>query len=97
MSPQPLGAEAHALPRLRWRRNLVGSRVLVTGASSGVGRAVALELARRGARVLATGLSSSSAPLVSHVSACAFQTWPSPLTRSLIRTEPMVVATLMIG
>ncbi len=55
MSPQPLGAEAHALPRLRWRRNLVGSRVLVTGASSGVGRAVALELARRGARVLATG------------------------------------------
>lgn len=55
MSPQPLGAEAHALPWPRWRRNLVGSRALVTGASSGVGRAVALELARRGARVLATG------------------------------------------
>ena len=55
MSPQPLGAESHALPWLRWRRNLVGSRALVTGASSGVGRAVALELARRGARVLATG------------------------------------------
>ncbi len=55
MSPQPLAAEAHTLPWLRWRRNLVGSRVLVTGASSGVGRAVALELARRGARVLATG------------------------------------------
>jgi short-subunit dehydrogenase len=29
--------------------------VLVTGASSGVGRAIALELARRGGRVLATG------------------------------------------
>ena len=39
----------------RWRRQLAGSRALVTGASSGVGRAVALELARRGVRVLATG------------------------------------------
>ena len=64
MSPQPQDEDAHAPPRLRWRRNLTGSRVLVTGASSGVGRAVAFELARRGARVLATGLSSSSAPLV---------------------------------
>jgi short-subunit dehydrogenase len=36
------------------RRPLAGQRALVTGASSGVGRAVALELARRGCRVLAT-------------------------------------------
>jgi len=36
------------------RRRIAGSRWLVTGASSGVGRAVAEELARRGARVLAT-------------------------------------------
>lgn len=36
------------------RRQLVGHRVIVTGASSGVGRATALELARRGARVMAT-------------------------------------------
>jgi short-subunit dehydrogenase len=43
------------VPAARWRRQLAGSRALVTGASSGVGRAVALELARRGARVLATG------------------------------------------
>ena len=55
MIPQPQDAENHAPRRLGWRRNLVGSRVLVTGASSGVGRAIALELARRGARVLATG------------------------------------------
>jgi len=34
---------------------MAGTRALVTGASSGVGRAVALELARRGVRVLATG------------------------------------------
>ena len=35
-------------------RRIAGKRFVVTGASSGVGRAVAVELARRGARVLAT-------------------------------------------
>lgn len=35
-------------------RELAGRAALVTGASSGLGRAVALELARRGCRVLAT-------------------------------------------
>lgn len=39
---------------MRGRRRIDGMRALVTGASSGVGRAVALELARRGALVLAT-------------------------------------------
>lgn len=38
----------------RGRRRIADSRWLVTGASSGVGRAVAAELVRRGARVLAT-------------------------------------------
>ena len=38
----------------RRRRQLAGAAALVTGASSGVGRAVALELARRGARVFVT-------------------------------------------
>jgi short-subunit dehydrogenase len=47
MSKWPIGSRL--LPR-----RFAGTTVLVTGASSGVGRAVALELARRGARVLAT-------------------------------------------
>lgn len=38
----------------RRRRNLAGMRALVTGGSSGVGRAIAVELSRRGARVMAT-------------------------------------------
>lgn len=36
------------------RRHLAGLRALVTGGSSGVGRAVAIELARRGCRCIAT-------------------------------------------
>jgi short-subunit dehydrogenase len=39
------------------RRTLAGSRVLVTGASQGIGRALALAAARRGARVLAVARS----------------------------------------
>jgi short-subunit dehydrogenase len=42
-TPTPLG-----------RRRLAGMRAIVTGGSSGVGRALAAELSRRGARVLAT-------------------------------------------
>ncbi len=36
------------------RRDIEGSRALVTGASSGIGRALVIELARVGARVVAT-------------------------------------------
>ncbi len=36
------------------RRSLDGARIVVTGASSGIGRALALQLCRCGARVLAT-------------------------------------------
>jgi len=35
-------------------REIAGSRILITGASQGIGRALAIEAARRGAQVLAT-------------------------------------------
>jgi short-subunit dehydrogenase len=47
-------AAPHPSALRRGRRRLAGLRVLVTGASSGVGAAVARALAARGARVLAT-------------------------------------------
>ena len=34
------------------RRKIEGSRAIVTGASSGIGRAIALELARQGGKVV---------------------------------------------
>ena len=36
------------------RRSIDGSRAIITGASSGIGRAIAAEMARRGARVVLT-------------------------------------------
>jgi short-subunit dehydrogenase len=39
------------------RRDIAGLRILITGASQGIGRALALEAARRGARVLAAARS----------------------------------------
>ena len=41
------------------RRTISGSRILITGASQGIGRALAVEAARRGARVLAAARSDA--------------------------------------
>ena len=40
------------------RRNLRGLRLLVTGASQGIGRAIAVEAAKRGCQVVATARSA---------------------------------------
>jgi short-subunit dehydrogenase len=40
--------------------NLFGSRILLTGATGGIGRCLALELARRGARLVLTGRDATS-------------------------------------
>jgi short-subunit dehydrogenase len=40
------------------RRDIAGLRILITGASQGIGRALALEAARRGAKVLAAARSA---------------------------------------
>jgi short-subunit dehydrogenase len=40
------------------RRQIAGSRILITGASQGIGRALAIEAARQGAKVLATARST---------------------------------------
>lgn len=37
------------------RRNIAGLRTIVTGASSGIGREIAIELARQGAKLVVTG------------------------------------------
>lgn len=47
------------------RRNLAGLRILVTGASQGIGRALVMEAARRGCRVLAA---ARSQPLLAELS-----------------------------
>ena len=54
--PQPASPTANTSPGLHRlsRRRLAGQRVVITGGSSGVGRALAVELSRRGGVVLAT-------------------------------------------
>ena len=44
-----------ALLRSSVSKQLKGKTALVTGSSSGIGRGIALELAKRGARVIVTG------------------------------------------
>ena len=72
----------------RPRRRLAGLRALVTGASSGVGRALALELSRRGTRVLATARRADRLAEVEHAHIPAAA--PAPITLAGDITEPAV-------
>jgi short-subunit dehydrogenase len=53
------------------RRTLAGLRVLITGASQGIGRALALEAARRGMRVLAAARSEDLLTELNHAARAA--------------------------
>jgi short-subunit dehydrogenase len=70
------------------RRDLAGSRVLLTGASSGIGRALALALARRGANLLITArreeaLAALAAQCAASGTACEFL--PGDITNADLR------------
>ncbi len=67
------------------RRDIAGLRILITGASQGIGRALALEAARRGARVLAA---ARSAELLAELEHEAAQAGHPLLTVQADVTEP---------
>jgi short-subunit dehydrogenase len=85
----------------RGRRRLTGLRALVTGGSSGVGRAVALDLARRGVHVLATARRTdrlaalASEPLPP---GCPrIDTFPGDITQAEVRERLLARATEACG
>nr|WP_261341118.1 SDR family NAD(P)-dependent oxidoreductase [Fimbriiglobus ruber] len=77
------------------RRDLAGVRLLVTGASQGIGRALAVSAARRGCKVLASARSAALLEeLVAEVrgaggrSKPSSRTWPSKPTGRRWWTPP---------
>jgi short-subunit dehydrogenase len=64
------------------RREIVGSRMLITGASQGIGRELALQATRQGARVLAT---ARSADLLGELTAEGVQVLQADVTSATDR------------
>lgn len=79
------------------RRRIAGGRWLVTGASSGVGRAVAAELARRGARVLATARRTGRLDDLAHGSAGAISAFAGDICDPDFRGRLVAVARDRLG
>lgn len=78
-------------------RRIAGSRWLVTGASSGVGRAVAAELVRRGARVLATARRGGRLDELARESAGAFAVLAGDIRDPAFRRRLVAAAAEQLG
>ncbi|MCS7045248.1 MAG: SDR family oxidoreductase [Gemmataceae bacterium] len=82
------------------RRSIAGSRILITGASQGIGRALALEAARQGAKVLAA---ARQEPLLAELAAeassqgLAITTVAADVTRSEDRVKMVDAARQAFG
>jgi short-subunit dehydrogenase len=79
------------------RRNLAGLRILITGASQGIGRALALEAARRGARVLAAARSENLLAELAAESGHAIQTVQADVTSADDRQKMAAAARDLLG
>jgi len=84
------------------RRDLAGMRAVVSGASSGVGRAVAVELHRRGAHVLATArradrLADLAAEARASTAITAFEHEPGDVTDDAARRRVIAAAVEKLG
>ena len=82
------------------KRNIEGSRAVVTGASSGIGRAVALELARQGAKLILVARSGDKlGALADEIQEAGGQALPvvGDITEETVRAEVVERAQSELG
>ena len=97
----PPQAGAHHPRHKDSRRNLAGLRALVTGGSSGVGAAVAVELCRCGVQVLATARRTEALEQVARSAAAAglspLRTLAGDITQPDFRAQVVAEARKLLG